>query len=494
MSDPTEPKPSFTPYRRWGIGFHVVFLTLVVFSVVVMFNYLSRDFFLRFHLSSLGHIRLAPRTVSFLHSLTNKVDITLYYDREDPMYGMVADLLNEYQLENRNLRVTTVDYLRDAGAALQLKEKYRFLAAPNAKNFIIFDCGGKVKYADGNSLTKYSIEQVPNEQDREFRKRPVAFEGERNFTAALMAVTSPQPFKAYFLEGDGEHSIDSNDERFGYLKFASLLAENYILPQKLALSGTNPVPADCNLLVIAGPTDRIPDAALEKIEQYLGQGGGRLFVLFNVGSVEKPTGLEPLLAKWGVSVGTNVIKDPENTTQANLMDMKVSSFGKHPVVNALQELPLHMIWPRCITNLPARSKAADAPVVDLLAFSGPKSFADRNPALGQRPFSLIAAVEKGAIKDVVTERGTTRMIIVGDSIFLANHYIDSAANRDFATYAVNWLLDRPQLLKDIGARRIADYTLSMTKTQLQRAEWLLLGGMPGLVLVVGSLVWLRRRK
>ena len=103
-------------------------------------------------------------------------------------------------------------------------------------------------------------------------------------------------------------------------------------------------------------------------------------------------------------------------------------------------------------------------------------------------------MEKGAIKDVVTERGTTRMIIVGDSIFLANHYIDSAANRDFATYAVNWLLDRPQLLKDIGARRIADYTLSMTRTQLQSAEWLLLGGMPGLVLVAGSLVWLRRRK
>lgn len=494
MSDAAQPKPSFTPYRRWGVGFHVVLLTLVIVSVVAMVNYLSHDYFLRFHLTTLGRIPLAPRTVSFLRSVTNHVNITLYYDTDDSMYSMVADLVKEYQLVNRNLRVTTVDYLRDAGAALQLKEKYHFLAAPNAKNFIIFDCGGKVKFAEGNSLAKYILERVPNEQDREFRKKPVAFEGERAFTAALMAVTSPNPLKAYFLEGDGENSIDSKDERFGFAKFASVLAENYVQPQKLSLSGTNGVPADCDLLVIAGPTDRIPDPALEKIEQYLGQGGRRLLVLFNVGSIHKQTGLEPLLAKWGVSIGTNVIKDPENTTQANLMDIKVSIFGKHAVVNALQQLPLHLIWPRSIGKLQPRPAPADAPVVEELAFSGPKSFADQNPDLGQHSFPLMVAVEKGAIKGVVTERGTTRMIVAGDSIFLANHYIDSAANRDFAGYAVNWLLDRPQLLKDIGSRRIADYTLAMTKSQLQRAEWLLLGGMPGGVLVVGSLVWLRRRK
>ena len=41
------------------------------------------------------------------------------------------------------------------------------------------------------------------------------------------------------------------------------------------------MPADCNLLVIAGPRDVIPDVELEKIEQYLNQGG-RLLALFNL--------------------------------------------------------------------------------------------------------------------------------------------------------------------------------------------------------------------
>jgi len=105
----------------------------------------------------------------------------------------------------------------------------------------------------------------------------------------------------------------------------------------------------------------------------------------------------------------------------------------------------------------------------------------------------MVAAEKGAVKGVVTERGSSRLIVAGDSIFLANGWIDSAANRDFASYAANWLLDRTQLLEGIGPRPVSEYRVIMTKTQLQAAEWILLGGMPASVLVLGSLVWLRRR-
>ena len=73
MPPQTPAKPSFSPYRRWRTGVHVGFLILVVLSVVVMANYLSRDYFLRFHLSSQSGAPLSPRTVKFLQSLTNHV-------------------------------------------------------------------------------------------------------------------------------------------------------------------------------------------------------------------------------------------------------------------------------------------------------------------------------------------------------------------------------------------------------------------------------------
>jgi len=44
------------------------------------------------------------------------------------------------------------------------------------------------------------------------------------FTSMLLAVINPKPFKAYFLEGHGEPSLEDTSE-VGYLKFASILAQ-----------------------------------------------------------------------------------------------------------------------------------------------------------------------------------------------------------------------------------------------------------------------------
>jgi ABC-type uncharacterized transport system involved in gliding motility auxiliary subunit len=106
---------------------------------------------------------------------------------------------------------------------------------------------------------------------------------------------------------------------------------------------------------------------------------------------------------------------------------------------------------------------------------------------------LAVAVEKGKIKNVSADRGTTRIVVVGDSTFWDNTMIESAGNLDFAFLAVNWLLDRSELLA-IPPRPLKEYKLIMTESQLSRVRLVLLAGMPGSVLLVGMLVWLRRRR
>ncbi|HTL57592.1 MAG TPA: GldG family protein [Candidatus Limnocylindrales bacterium] len=490
MADPTPEKSTFSPYRKWGIGLQVCLVIGLVLSVVVMINYLSHDYFFRYHLSARGRIPLATRTVKFLESVTNDVNVTIYYDKNDPLYTMVADLLKEYKRINRKINVQTVDYLRDAGAAVQLKQKYTFLASPNAKDIILFDCGGRYKTVNGNAIAQYVTERMPNEKEIEYRRKLVSFTGEKAFTSAVIWVTNPKQFKACFLQGDGEHDIESGDETLGYLKLAAVLLENSIQAEKISLLGTNEIPADCNLLVIAGPTVAIPDPVLDKVDQYLNQGG-RLLALFNFSSIHKETGLERILAKWGVSVGTNTIQDLQNTKAGT--DVIVTSFADHPVVAPLQTLALQLILPRPIGKLQSARQSADAPRVQEIAFTGSHATIDKNPQLGSGRFPLMVAVEKGALKDVITDRGTTRMVVIGDSIFLVNRQIESGANKDLAGYAVNWLLDRPHLLEGLEPRPVAEYRLVMTNTQLQSAEWLLLAGMPGAVLALGSVVWLRRR-
>jgi hypothetical protein len=106
----------------------------------------------------------------------------------------------------------------------------------------------------------------------------------------------------------------------------------------------------------------------------------------------------------------------------------------------------------------------------------------------------MAAIEQKAIAGVANPRGGTRVVVAGDSIFLGNYYIEGGANRDFLGYAVNWLLDRPSLINGIGPRPVTEFRLIMTRTQQQEVRWLLLGALPGAVLLLGGLVWLARRK
>jgi hypothetical protein len=487
MSD--KPEPSFSPARKWSIGFNVFLIILLVLAVVVMVNFLSREYYFRWALSTRARIELAPRTLNFLHTITNQVRVTAYYDREDPLFTTVVALLNEYRRANPSITVQTVDYLRESGAAQKVKEQYK-LAAPTDKNLVIFEADNRTRVVDGNALAKYVLEQIPGAQEREFRRRPTAFLGELAFTAALLDVTSARPMKAYFLRGHGEHSLDSADPVSGYMKLGAVLQQNHIQAANLNLLGTNTVPLDANLLVIAGPTTPIPDFELQKIEEYLAQGG-RLLALFNFTTIGKETGLENILARWGVQVGKATVKDPENTMSGS--DVIVSEFGKHPLVNPLLASRLHLVLPRAIRKSAAASSAADAPKVEELAFTGPQGTTGE-PGATPGAIPVMVAVEKGALQGVVTERGNTRMVIVGESVFLTNRQIDSAANHDFAGYALNWLLDRTQLLQGLGPRPITEYQVVMTRAQLMKVRLLLLGALPGGVLLLGGLVWLRRRR
>ena len=52
---------------------------------------------------------MSPRTVHFLNSLTNRVKVTIYYDRDDTFYTTVLALLNEYSYVNPRISVRTVE-------------------------------------------------------------------------------------------------------------------------------------------------------------------------------------------------------------------------------------------------------------------------------------------------------------------------------------------------------------------------------------------------
>jgi hypothetical protein len=248
---------------------------------------------------------------------------------------------------------------------------------------------------------------------------------------------------------------------------------------------------DCNLLIIAGSRTDLSDTELQKIDQYLAQGG-RLFVLFNYYSIKRPTGLEPILQRWGVNVGFDWVQDPKTTVSGK--DAVVSSFSQHPVVNPLVGSGLYLILPRPISKVNWENPPAGTPQVDELAFTSPASALAGEPGNPPQAYPLMVAVEQKPVAGVANARGTTRILVVGDSFAFGNQSIKSLDNTDFIGYAANWLLDRTTLLQGIGPRPVTEFRLLMTRTQQREVRWLLLGALPGAVLLFGCLVWLARRK
>jgi hypothetical protein len=259
----------------------------------------------------------------------------------------------------------------------------------------------------------------------------------------------------------------------------------------LSLQGTNGVPADCQLLVIAGPSrTKLSAEEVSKIDDWLKQGG-RLFALLN-----RDSGLEPVLENWGVRLGSAplVERDPNHRIGLSDKDFLTSRFGPHPIMKPLltEQLPIRIAAPRPVFALAKKTKAPGAPEVSILAETSDAA----SDGMTTTNFALMVAVEQGVIKGVNTTRGGgTRLVIAGDSDFLDDSMIDSVANHYFAGLAVDWLLERPEvLLNGVVAQPIREYKLVLSGSQLFALKWLFLGGLPGTVLVFGTLVWLRRRR
>ena len=164
------------------------------------------------------------------------------------------------------------------------------------------------------------------------------------------------------------------------------------------------------------------------------------------------------------------------------------------MVNPLIGSGLYLNLPRPISRVNWENPPTGAPQVDELAYSSPASTLAGAPGRIPRAYPLMVAVEQKPVAGVANARGTTRILVVGDSFAFGNQSIKSLDNSDFIGYAANWLLDRTTLLKGIGPRPVTEFRLLMTRTQQREVRWLLLGALPGAVLLFGCLVWLARRK
>jgi hypothetical protein len=486
-------EPSFTRGRKWRVGFNVALALLSAAAILVMVNFLAARHSTRYNWVEAGSNKLSPLTQRVLGSVTNKVKVIVFFSRNDtPLFGLVTGLLKDYQLQCPKLDLEIVDN-RFPGRSEKIRSEYNLTAVGEGSR-VIFDCAGRTRVINRGELSDFAMGP-----DRQIRRS--AFKGEQLFTSAILTVTSPRHVKAYFVTGHDEHGPQDQDDSEGYSNFKDLLLESGIEIGMIDYLHYRDVPEDCSLLIIPGPQKRFSKAELDRIDAYLKQGG-RLFVTLRHCYTTKPapTGLESLLANWNVDVGMNVVLDNASQKANGEPEVIARNFGQHPITRPLLRSSLDLLLPRSVSSKAIGAVRADAPKTTELVSTSEHGVAGRiTDAKGggevdrQGAIPMAVAVEKGGIQGVAADKGATRIVVVGSSMMFANLPLGQAANSQFASLSINWLLNRDQFLADIPPRAIKEYTLSITQHQMRMLQWMFLGVAPTTAMLIGVIVWLKRR-
>ena len=495
--------PSFVPGRRFRTGFSVLLATGALLAILVMVNYLAvtRPAW-RYDLTARDSLRLSPLTLQTLAALTNEVKVTVLFDVNSDLFPHVNRLLREYATQTRLIHLEVIDPVRNPSLAEAKKREYRL--GTRKGDVVVFESAGHSRVVADGELSIYNQDDIQSRlAGRETDIRRSGFTGENRFTSAIAALIDNTETHAAYLTGHGEHPEDSEDQQTGYGTFLRLLTgEKNLVVDQVNLA-TSDLSADTQLLIIAGPVSPFLPVELKRIQSFL-ERGGRLLVGLHPYAVEG-IGLENLLSRWSIFCPPKYAGEGDHDLVLSGVDLLSKSFGTHPLMLPLRRGSgqIYFPLPRVVAPVPSDRLPADAPKADVLVMTSEKGLTKSDVAGSNAAFDpqkdsrnvtvpLAVASEKGGVSGVAAGRGTTRIVVVGDSNVFKNVTIDQGNNRDFAALCVSWLVDRPQALA-IGPKPINEWRVQLTGPQLDKMRLLLLGALPGSVLLLGLVVWFRRR-
>jgi ABC-type uncharacterized transport system involved in gliding motility auxiliary subunit len=202
-----------------------------------------------------------------------------------------------------------------------------------------------------------------------------------------------------------------------------------------------------------------------------------------------------VLAGWGVTLDDNLVLEVNPIGQMFGIGPEVpliTSYGTHAIVTGL----------RSATGFPLTQSMTignkDKTTVEKLFSTGDRAEATTNLSaasvtLGDSknkkgPFTLGAAATYNTGKP--NQQG--RIIVIGNSGFLANNFIGFNANRDLAMNTINWLAQDEDLIS-IRPKENEDRRLNVNAAQMRLFLYFTLIALPLLIIGSGVTVFMKRR-
>lgn len=483
--------------RRFATGLNVLVSLVLAVAATVILNVIALRYYARWDFSRHHYYQLSEKSVQFLQSLEGSVYSVVFFQQGHRHYEDVKALLKEFEYTaSRNpaldLQVEFVDPDRDLARVRSLASDYDV----DDPNVVVFDCDGRRRYVEVDDIVTY---ETRVEQGK-IVKELISFHGEQAFSSAIHAVVQPEKPVIYFLGGHGERDVVDYNPATGYSMLARTLRRDNLEVRSLMPAASGGIPDNCGVLVVAGPSKQLSREEVELIEDYLGRNGRALFLV----DPYVETGLDTLLEKWGIRMAREVVVGMTLTGR----ELVVSNYGEHPITRNLRNVQTMFYLPRMLQPVAEFNGGADQvdrPSVTILASNSDKGWAEADPemrpprfdpAADQRgPVALALASERGNVAGLDMEIKPTRIVAIGDSYFVSNASLKTGVggNIDFFMSAINWLLEREELMA-ISPRDPFRVELSLDRRRVRLLFLLAVCAVPGVVVLTGGMIWWKRRR
>ncbi len=475
--------------RRLVTGANTIVFAIMIFGVIVLLNVMAvRHPFFRYDSTESKRFSLSDQTLQIIKGLNEDIKLVAFMTPEYLRYAEIRSRLDDYSAVSPRVKVE----FYDPKIRKDKVDEYN-VTMPNC---IIVSAGDKKETVTGGE--------------------------EERITSAILAITTGEKTKIYFLAGHGELDPDGYEaESAGMIKDA-LESQQYAVETLTIMNQDTPaVPSDAAAVVIAGAQHPVPEAEMKALEKYADQGG-KLFIALapnptapDFESILKPRGVSPLKGKlidpdanhhWQAPTIPAVLAPEQHQITEKLELLVLPTARALEIEEGPEPPPSYPGTPPPPTQkaAPLLKTSAEAWLDEIGEDGKGNGIKDGSETTG--PLALAAAIDESKKDPAATPPGMpppeddedapgTRIVVVAGSQFMTRGIIDAGvwANGYFVLNSINWLVSNEKLIS-IPPKEVDTPYLAMTGAQKAIAAVLTLFIVPGLVILAGGFVWWRRRR
>ncbi len=450
---------AFSGRRATKMGTNSLLMVVLFVAIVAIVNFLAARHSLRWDWSENQNFTLAPQTHRVLRTLPRDVKITVFTREKDPGYQAYKERLESYRQASTKLTIELIDPEKQP----KLAQSYGIFRTDTA----IFESGGQTIRVTSPS--------------------------EVELTGALLRISKDAKKRIVFLEGHSERSLEDKERNGLFIAKEALIKQGYEVGT-LSLLHETTVPDTTSVLVLAGPRRPVTKEEQDRIGAYVERGGHILVMV----DPDTQTGLEPLLARWGLGMGPGVLVDlQDRLAQGDLTSLLVRTFTEHEIT---QDLTSAVLFPlsRHITFDDAAGKDWDyVPLARTSANSWAEtdmqgrvvSLNEKEDIKGPLPMAAALSPKKAPAE------GTPRpaVVVIGNSTFATNAFFNFPGNSDFFLHTTGWLAEERDLIS-IAPKEPALRPFTPNPTQERTLLYVQVITLPLITFITGMLVWRKRRR